>query len=221
MTNIWTIDTETTGFDPLTNSVVEFATVDKIGDYHHSLIKPEHKISFGAMATHHITEEMVADAPTLESVIDYCCGPEDDIVFAAHNAAFDKAFLPKWMQEKPWICTYRLAMHLLPDAESHKNMSLAYEFGLDWSDMPAEAGVLAHRALYDAWVTQKLLEFLAKDRSVEELIYLSTAPILLKKVGFGKHFGELWSEVPQSYLSWITKQDFDGDVLHTARHYMR
>jgi uncharacterized protein (DUF3820 family) len=51
---------------------------------------------------------------------------------------------------------------------------------------------------------------------------LSSSPILFKKVGFGRHFGQLWSEVPRDYLRWILDQkDFDPDTRYTALHYFK
>ena len=54
-----------------------------------------------------------------------------------------------------------------------------------------------------------------------ELVELCKQPVLLRTVRFGKHRGDLWKDVPRSYLSWIVNQDFDRDVIHTARHHLR
>ena len=126
-------------------------------------------------------------------------------------------------------------MHLWPEAPSHKNQTLRYWLGLDVSDMPPEAGGNAHRALYDAWVTAKLLQkqldevkvLLRSEKGplldgdptleqedVEELLRLSAAPVLLRMVRLGKHRGTLWKDVDRSYLSWILKQ---GDTITTQR----
>jgi exodeoxyribonuclease X len=187
------------------------------------LCKPTVPIGFGAMGAHHITEAEVAQAPDIASVVQRTLPQlEPSYVVAAHNAAFDKSFLlPHAPHLADWICTYRCAMHLWPDAESYKNQSLRYELGLDVSDMPPEAGGMAHRALYDAWVTYKLLERMLESRTVSQLVELTKAPILLKKCGFGKHVGTLWEDVPASYLRWMLSQDFDEDTLYTARFYLR
>jgi exodeoxyribonuclease X len=222
MRQVIVIDTETTGFEAATNSLVEFAAViDE--HWYHSLVKPTTPISFGAMATHHITPDMVEDAPSLDDVISNFVSPEDDVVLVAHNAGFDMSFMPEWLRAKEWICTWRCALHIYPDAESHSNQSLRYELGLDVSDLPPEAGGMAHRALYDAWVTAKLYARIVADsgKSVEELVELTKAPVLQKKVRFGKHANQLWSEVPKDYLRWVLRQDFDRDVLHTAEFHLR
>lgn len=222
MRQVIVIDTETTGFEAATNSLVEFASVSE-GRWFESLIKPTTAISFGAMATHHIIPAMVEHAPSADEVLRSVFSEDDDAVIVAHNAAFDMSFMPEWIQTKDSVCTWRCAMHLYPDAESHSNQSLRYELGLDVSDLPPEAGGMAHRALYDAWVTSKLYERIVADsgKTTEELIELTRAPVLQKKVRFGKHANELWSEVPKSYLRWILSQDFDRDVAHTAEFHLR
>lgn len=223
MRQIKVLDTETTGFEAESNSLVEMALVDpQSGSYVHSLLRPRHPISFGAMATHHILPSMVEDAPDPDEWIDGVLDSEESYIFVAHNAQFDRAFLPRWMQASPWVCTWRCALHVYPEAESHSNQALRYELGLDVSGMPREAGGVTHRALYDAYVTSQLFKRISVDssKSPEELVELTKAPILLQKVSFGKHRGEAWSEVPKSYLRWVLGQDFDDDVRHTARHHL-
>lgn len=204
------------------DEVVEVAAVwQGIGRFEHSLIKPTKKIAFDAMAVHHITESMVHSAPDLDNVIEGWFTPDGtDLVFAAHNAQFDKEFLPEWMRSKPWICTYKCALHLFPDAVKHSNQSLRYELNLHVGDIPDAAGLLPHRALYDAWVTSKLLERMLRLKTTEQLIALTTTPVLLKKVAFGKHRGETWDQLPYGYLKWVTSQDFDDDVMYTADYHL-
>lgn len=232
------VDLETTGFDPKDGGVVEIACV-AVGDtieftedgFVHSLANPGCPIGHEAMGTHHITEAMVADAQPLDAVI-ALYGLDVYDVWAAHNAPFDRGFLPAIIQSKRWICTWRCSMHLWPDAPSHKNQALRYWLNLDVSDMPEEAGRNAHRALYDAWVTAKLLkkmleyvylnhqEYLSLEKQVDYLVTLSTAPILLRRVTFGKYRDMQWADVDRGYMRWCLKQDFDQDVIHTCRHYL-
>ncbi|WP_308378271.1 exonuclease domain-containing protein [Serratia marcescens] len=64
------IDTETTSFE---GGVVEIASVDIVDGVicnpMSDLVRPPEPISFEAMAIHHITEKMVADAPLIDDVI--------------------------------------------------------------------------------------------------------------------------------------------------------
>jgi exodeoxyribonuclease X len=64
------IDTETTSLE---GSVLEIASVDIVDGVicnpMSDFVKPTEAISFEAMAIHHITEDMVADAPLIGEVI--------------------------------------------------------------------------------------------------------------------------------------------------------
>jgi exodeoxyribonuclease X len=43
----------------------------------------------------------------------------------------------------------------------------------------------------------------------------------LRRIGFGKHKGLLFSEAPADYLRWIVdKAEFDADVTATARYWL-
>lgn len=222
-----TIDCETTGVDPAVDKIVEIAAVwddPRKGRYEVAeLCNPGMEIPPPAMAIHHITDEMVYFSNEPQVVLDdiLCQIETDDLVFVAHNAEFDKGMLgaiyPK-LKEKPWICTWRCAMHLWPDAPSHSNQSLRYWLKL--SPVLPE-GLYPHRALYDTIVTRAILDKMLETHTLEQLIELSTQPVLQKTIRFGKHRGMLWSDVPRDYLQWLSRQDMDMDVLHTAKHWLR
>lgn len=240
------MDTESTGFDAETNSLVELGYVlydpeypIVLQHYKHSLVKNTTPIQFGAMAAHHITEDDLVNAPNLDEVlhtlsldteaVEYRTkleNPKDVLVF--HNAEHDRAFLPPHLQELPFICTWRCAVAIWPDAESHSNGALWYQYA-DRNPIPEEAGRMPHRALFDAFMTRDVLHALVtevkkKNQNISDpikhLIWLSGQPILLKKVRFGKHREQLWSEVPRDYLQWCLRQDMDSDIHFTCRFYL-
>jgi len=214
------IDTETTGLDPKTNSVVEIAGQEvlpdkSLGSTWSSLVKPEHPISFEAMAVHHICESEVANAPSLSHVWNTHVGA-DPAVLAAHNAPFDKSFLPSDARQE-WICTWRCARHTWTNAPGYSNQVLRYWLGIEPS---FPDGLYPHRALYDAIVTAGILQNLLMHHSQNDLLHLTQEPVLLTTITFGKHKGTSWRDAPRGYLKWILDQsDFDEDVAHTARHY--
>jgi exodeoxyribonuclease X len=220
------IDLETTGFDPAGNSIIELGVVlvTPAGDIHDtfsSLVKPQHPISFEAMAVHHITEDMVADAPSLtEALLRASARLKDNTpsYFVAHNAKFEAGFLP-WLT--PWVCTWRVAAHVWPDAPARSNGVLRYWLpGLNDEVKPLLDGP-AHRALADALVTAFILKRLLAVHSIDELAALSEKPIIWKTASFGMHRGKPWSEIPSDYLSWLLKQsDLDADTRATALHHL-
>lgn len=139
-------------------------------------------------------------------------GKQDYLV--AHNAAFDSQYIPV---KKPWICTYRCALQLYPDAPKHSLQALRYWLGLTPHLPPS---LHPHNALYDAICLTALLQEMLRDRTADELYEISSKPLLLQKVRFGKHRDTLFKDVPNDYLRWILSKDFDEDVKYTATHYL-
>lgn len=219
---IFVIDVETTGLDPKEHGVVEIAAreltndVDgwNVGPVTVAFVNPGRPISFEAMGVHHIVEADVAGASPLDAVlVNWFLPPFEDIIFAAHNATFDRSFLPSmYADEVRWIDTYRCARHLFPDAPSFANCALYYFLGHE-----RPFNVTPHEAGFDTLVTARILRRMLDLRGFDELVELSTRPVVLKKVGFGKHFGQLWTDVPFDYLQWASRQDFDADVKHTIK----
>ena len=221
------VDTETTGLSPDTDRLVELAGVARVQDEllcWDSLCKPGIPIPPEAMAAHHITEQMVAGAQSpedaLSTMMRYMGG--ESMVWVAHNAAFDRGFLarlaPSLEPASRWVCTYRCALHLWPDAPGHSNQVLRYWLGLS-PDVPD--GLYPHRALYDAIVTEAILRLMLQRWKLEDLVKMSQQPAVLTKVRFGKYRGYRWADVPRDYLLWCKKQqDMDDDVRHTASHYL-
>ncbi len=224
MAKVWVLDTETTGFDSKTCGVVEVGgvlldteTLDVVKTYE-SLVFPDMPIPPQASAVHHLRDSHVEDAPMLELAIEpILTEPHDYIV--AHNAKFDKPFLP--MLEVPWICTLKLAKLTWAEAPAYSNQVLRY-----WLNVPDPvAATYPHRALYDAEVTAhiflKLLATSRSDNPLERMAEVCNAPILLKKVDFGAHKGKAWSELPPKYLRWVVDNGtFDEDRMFTARYWL-
>ena len=220
---ILVIDTETTGIDPFTDKVVELAGVGLTGGVWSGLVSPGGPIPPEASAVHHLTEASFSGEgvwPDLTAawvdMLRHCkTMPE---AYAAHNSTFDRGFIARlgYGGSAPWLCTWRCALHLWPDAPAYGNQVLRYYLGLKPGLPP---GLAPHRALYDAIVTSELLKEMLKLKTLTELLELQHKPVLLKTVRFGKHAGKLWNDVPREYLRWMLSQDFDGDILHTAKHY--
>jgi exodeoxyribonuclease X len=223
MPMIGVIDVETTGLDPAIDRVVEIAMAEvdlgdqltipmRVGKWWSAYVNPGCPISPEASAVHHIVDRDVVASPGLEEVLELAKAGEGVEIMAAHNCRFDRSFLPMFHGKK-WIDTYRCAMHLWPDAPNFQLQTLRYWLKLD---LPHGR---AHEAANDVVVAAHILIKQLGERSVDDLLLLSTKACSLKKVGFGKHFGKLWTEVPMGYLEWAAKQDrdFDPDVRFTVR----
>lgn len=213
------IDTETTGLE---GSVLEIASVDIVDGVicnpMSDFVKPTEAISFEAMAIHHITEDMVADAPLISEVIGRYLGAD---AYVAHNAKFDKSKLPQI--DAPWICTLKLARIQYPEFESHGNQYMRYRLGLK-PELPE--GLYAHRTLYDCYVTAELLLYMGRlaKWTMGEMRTISNSPSLMKAIRFGKHKGLSFEEIAKvdpRYLRWLSSNSDDEDILFTIKHWLK
>lgn len=231
MTVFRCIDVETTGIPTETerHALVEIGWTD-VGVMHDGatygmeqfsmLVNPGRAIPIESMAVHHIRDADVVDAATPDAACMRLAAGGD--FYVAHNADFEREFFGGG--EKPWICSFKSALRVWPDAPGHSLSVLRYWLKMD--DDPSFERDLAmppHRAGPDAYVCAFLLVELLKHATVEQMVKWSSGPALLAKCGFGKHFGLKWSEVPKGYLSWIVdKSDItDRDVRATAKYYLK
>src|SRR5262245_39853049 len=157
MKTIRVVDVETTGTEPGAK-VCEIASVEIIGEgsewkrgpYWSALVNPGCAIPPEASGVHHITDEMVAGAKSLDEVlIEHLFVPPPCEAFAAHEARFERQFFPHAVQ----ICTRKVAQFLFPESPNHKLQTLRYFLGLRF----AEDFGPPHRALGDAMTAAALL----------------------------------------------------------------
>lgn len=220
-------DFETTGLNPADGAgVCEIGWCDLIGlgdpiewqvtKPFSILVNPGHKIPPEMSAIHHITDAMVAKAPRFgETAAGLLKGPPRAL--CAHNARFEQAF---FTVQVPWICTYRVAVTIAPQAPSHSLQALRYWATLGCDD---DLAMPPHRAGPDAYVNAVLLARLLNKTSVEEMLKISAGPVILPRFHFGEHAGKPIAQVPTSYLAWIvekSKGPWDADVMATAQHYL-
>lgn len=223
MTYRWIVgDTETTSLKDPRACQIAWVEVDdnlQILNEFSSLIDPERAIEPGASGTHHITNAMVSDAPTMDeffyTVHDNPLG-HGDVVLVAHNAAFDRPMIQPYVGNLvTTLCTLRLARAIYPDMENHKLQTLRYAFELDTGKVDA------HSASGDVAVLIKLLERMMTDTGLDMpgLLELGRKPLNITKFTFGKFKGKLidpTSKEQQGWVSWLLKQDnVDPDLRAT------
>lgn len=250
-TRLLVTDTETTGDGP-EDQVIEISVRGRVLDREgrvlsewrwHRLIRPTCPVSAEARAAHHLTDEELRGAPTMEQLLlrepelgglrSLREGGEDDRVLVAHYAEFDRRLLtqshPDLRLPTREICTYRCAMSRWPDAPRFSNQVLRYWLGVE---VPRDVGP-PHRAQHDTLVTSGILDLLLTSSSVEELIRITSNPILLKWCRIGEQAGRLWSDVDEGFLRWLLAKGprrpnpkgvgrdvgFSEDERHTARFW--
>lgn len=236
MKYIRVIDLETTGFKPPEAAPCEIGFCDVlsrkddlaqkptswnvVGGFG-TLCHPGMPIPAETSAIHHLIDKDVADKLPWTTVFEELFANSFDncghlIAYAAHHAKFEK----QWVTEQftgqiPWICTYKCALRLWPDAPSHSNQALRY-----WINPPGlnrDIANVAHRAYPDAYVTAFLLCDMLEFATIEQLIAWSAEPALLPRVTFGAQRGKAWKDVEDGFLKWVLARDFDENVIHTAQ----
>lgn len=206
------------------------------------LYKPSLPIKIGAMAVHHITEKMIADKPSFMESDTYAQAKElienPETVMVAHNIKFDNAMMVKEsIITANSVDTLKIARHLDPEMkiERHNLQYLRYFLGLD-EDVTEK--IQAHDAKSDVLILEKLFERLFvkvkesgnfdDDKTIEKMMEISSAPTLISKFMFGKHYGKKLSVIAvedKGYLEWLlkTKRNSDEDEedwIFTLEHFL-
>ena len=90
-------DLETTGLQPSQDKIVEIGAVivrdGQIGQQFQTLVNPGVPMPSAAYAVNHITDAMLAGAPSIEQVLPAFLRFIGDLPLVAHNASFDADFL--------------------------------------------------------------------------------------------------------------------------------
>jgi len=216
-------DIETTGIDPSVHRVVEIAAYDfnteknTIGRVGSQLVLPGRDIPPEASAVHHLIESDLSDAVAFDQAWPTFTNGAPKF-FAAHNCEFEQSFLTA-PAETQWICTYKCALRAWPDAPAHSNQVLRYHHKFDdYKSFDRELASRAHRAEPDAYVTAYLVYKLLTAHSIDDLVQWSKEPKAYPTIGFGKHRGAKWADVPIDYLQWMLKQPgMDPDAQNCAK----
>lgn len=219
------IDIETTGTDPATARVIEIASVDlqddnTLANPQEVLVNPGVPIPPETSAIHHLIDADVANAPLFNDAIGRFTGAA---CYAAHNASFERGFLHDVLGQPTWVCTYKAALRLWPDAPGHSNQALRYWLNQVTPFGYARADISPHRALSDCIVTAAILaEIRTKGlASLQDLQGWTAEPALLTKIGFGKHRGTKYIDAPPDYLEWmIGAKDMEEDKVFSATYWL-
>ena len=153
------LDTETTGLDYKHEKVIEIAAVKlvdgKVTETFTSLVNPQKPIRHSSFLIHHISEEMVQDAPPMEEVLPRFLEFVGDAPYVAHNAIFDYSFINEACKSlyghrfsNPRIDTFDMYRAVFPDEASHGLNALLRRFGYNEN--------VLHRALDDAQCLAKV-----------------------------------------------------------------
>ncbi|MFD9591646.1 exonuclease domain-containing protein [Kitasatospora sp. NPDC059973] len=159
------VDTEGSGASP--PDLVELAAVPitagtvRADAIRQSLVRPPNPVTQRAAALNGLTNQVLASAPTWETIADQVRADLSGAWIVAHNASVDyrllSRLLPGW-EPAGVICTLRLARALRPDLDRHTLDMLLASIAVPLAGVTG----LRHRAAYDAHATALLLLALAE-----------------------------------------------------------
>lgn len=232
------IDAETTGLpsDDVTTGLMELGWCDLSNGIVYPpqsvLVDSGVPVSIEARAVHHISDEMVAGELRPDEALKMLANSNHNYV-CAHNIDFEKHYVgagvvPGTQEERKWLCTYKTALRVWPDAPGHKLMELRYFLRLDDAeDFDPKLANPPHRAPADAYVCAHLLRRILREpkMTVEQMARWSSGPALLFMCFMKKHKGKPWHQVAvedRPYLKWIFEESDikDRDIRATVKYYL-
>lgn len=229
-------DTETT--DTQAKDLIQLAFVtDDPNIKMNIFVKPKIEISYGAMAVHHITPEMLKDKHYFENtplpkenihpdykgddLVEYLEFLAERYIWVAHNVEFDLEVLKKKGIEIPkYICTLKVARNALTegnrDLESYRLQYLRYYLGLYKEE--DKDHITAHDALSDVYFLRDLFHYLLENTKLtpEQMMVISKQPQIIRELRFGKYAGKTLQEIARmdkEYLIWIVENMTDKEDL--------
>lgn len=172
--------------------------------------EPSKKISFGAMAVHHITpEELKGCRPSSAFRL-----PIDVTYLVGHNIDHDWK-CARSPEDVKRICTLAMARRVYPDLDSYTQSALMYmAFGSGIKENLRNA----HSALADVTNNLLLLRHILQlclclssagaFDTWEKVWKFSEECRIPKTMPFGKHQGVLLEDLPADYVGWLFRQEW-------------
>jgi DNA polymerase-3 subunit epsilon/exodeoxyribonuclease X len=230
------INVETTGLESNDRiCALGLIVFDEVVATYSELIKPPKKVRPEASALHHITNEMLKEKKDFQnSYIQTILQKynNSDTVFVGHNISFNLEMLKKegFVFRGTFIDTLKCTRALIQECEQFSLQYLRYELKLYKGEqiLAEKLGIelRAHEVLSDTLHVRLLHKYLNEMADDEELQKLSSEPVLLQKLSFGKYKGHFIEEIALSdraYLLWVLNSvdTLDGDMRYSIEYYTK
>ncbi|TCM59719.1 exodeoxyribonuclease X [Acinetobacter calcoaceticus] len=177
----------------------------------------DEKISFAAMAVHHILESDLVDQPNYREFK----LPAQTQYIIGHNVDYDIRAIEQCgvnTQNIKAICTLALARLVWPDAEAHNISALIYQISRG-SEKARDMLKGAHRADADIILTANILMHIIHQlniQTIEQLYMVSEDARIPRSISFGKHRGSAIKDLPADYVQWLLRQEDLDPYLRKA-----
>ena len=177
----------------------------------------DEKISFAAMAVHHILEADIVDQPNFGTFT----LPTETVYIIGHNIDYDIRAIQTCgvdTQHIKAICTLALARLVWPDAEAHNISALIYMISKG-SEEAREMLKGAHRADADIILTANILMHIVHKLNIQTIAALFEASEdarIPRSINFGKHRGTAIVDLPSDYVQWLMRQEDLDPYLRKA-----
>jgi len=235
------VDVESTGIDLENDRIIQLAFLkiqgEKIEAFN-DLCYTDIEMSEEAIAVHNIRASMLEDKywpDETDSFLELEKGNIEGNYFISHGNELDVAMLNNEEMELEMFCidTDKCARHLLKDTTSFKLQELIDKYALNAKaeKLAKEIGlndIQAHDALSDALWHYVLYEFLLGkvDGNVETLVELTTTPMMLETISFGKYknksYEELWAKEPLDFVwMYVNMANNWPDLDFTLTHWLK
>ncbi len=196
-------DIETTGFSPVNNRIIEIGAVricdGEVVERFSTFVNPRVPIPFEIEKLTGIRDDMVLDAPSIETVLPEFLAFCEDCVLVAHNAGFDMSFIVENAARQglsasfTYVDTVGMARVLLPNQAKHTLDAVAKTLNVSLENH--------HRAVDDAECTAlifiKFLKMLS-EQGVETLAQVNA---------LGADSAELVRKAPSYHAIILAKND--------------
>ncbi len=204
-------DLETTGFSPIKDKIIEIGAVKvengQITEKYSTFVNPRIPIPFQITQLTSITDQMVMDAPDIETILPEFLEFVGDAVLVAHNAGFDVGFIEQNCRYQDMapdftsVDTVGLARVLLPTLSKFKLNVVAKALNISQEHH--------HRAVDDARVTAEI--FVKFIKMLEDM----DIHTLDKLNQFGAHNADAVKKLPTYHVIILAKNDTGRVNLYT------
>ena len=235
------VDVESTGVDLENDRIIQLAFLKEKNEVitaFNDLCYTDIEMNDTVIAIHHITNAMLEDKfwpYETDAFVELEKGNVEGNFFISHGNELDMAMLENEELELKMSCidTDKCSRILLKEASEYTLSSLIRQYSLEEQaqKVATVVGIMdleAHDALTDAIWHYVLFKFLMTkvENNVAKLVELTSTPMMLEKISFGKYKNKTFEEVmqkdPQDMVwMYVNVAKTWEDLDHTLEYWLK